>query len=255
MIPRTLERTAVVLAVTGLFVSIFTTVALSAGVAGQTSVRLEPDTNQLSVQETTTVQVIATNVDGGVGAYNATVSLDAPHATITNASVANARFKRVRVADDGSSVHIAAALMDTADKGAVTIATLTVEGVTAGTSTVSIRVDALADKEGRTYQVASTPETSMTITKPSTPSAGGTTAEASTAGGSAGGTGAGGETPASEYPGSGSPTVDAKDQATSEADDGDWWEVTQVGPSQVTMAGLAILACAVVAGLLVRRHL
>lgn len=151
-------------------------VAVPAAAAGRTDVRLVADTDEVPVDGTTTVAVVVMDAEGGVGAYNLTVSLEADHARITNASAAGgAGFQRNDIADDGSSVRMVAALLNTTDTGSVTIATVTIEGTAEGRSDLSLAVPELGDEEGRAYTVADTTGVSVDVTGPSTakPSGGG----------------------------------------------------------------------------------
>ena len=151
-------------------------VAVPAAAAGRTDVRLVADTDEVPVDGTTTVAVVVMDAEGGVGAYNLTVSLEADHARITNASAAGgAGFQRNDIADDGSSVRMVAALLNTTDTGSVTIATVTIEGTAEGRSDLSLAVPELGDEEGRAYTVADPTGVSVDVTGPFTakPSGGG----------------------------------------------------------------------------------
>lgn len=245
----TYRRLAVVLAVVALLAMIVATIALPAAAAGQTGVRLVPETDQLSVGQTTTVEVVATNADGGVGAYNATVSLDDEYATITNASAGNARLKRIAVADDGSSAHLAVALLDTPDQGPVTIATITVEGTATGASDLSVRVHALGDEQGRNYQVAETEGVSLRVVDANdaqTPSPAPEMTESDD--GTEDGTAAG----ASET----DQTLETGEDGNAESDT-PGVEPSQIGSSLPMMAlvGVLVLVGAVLVGLIARRRL
>jgi hypothetical protein len=164
------------LAALTVMVLLLAAVAVPAAAAGRTDVRLVADTDEVPVDGTTTVAVVVMDAEGGVGAYNLTVSLEADHARITNASAAGgAGFQRNDIADDGSSVRMVAALLNTTDTGSVTIATVTIEGTAEGRSDLSLAVPELGDEEGRAYTVADTTGVSVDVTGPSTaePSGGG----------------------------------------------------------------------------------
>ena len=155
-------------------------VAVPAAGAGQTGVRLVADTDEVPVDGTTTVAVVVTDVDGGVGAYNVTVSLDTEHARITNASAAGGTgFERNLIADDGSSVRMVAALLNTTDTGSATIATVTIEGTAAGRSDLTLDVGELGDEQGATYKVGDTTGVSLSVTAPSSTATAESTATAS----------------------------------------------------------------------------
>ena len=163
--PSTTKRLVALLVAVALLAATVAAFALPAAAAGETSVRLVSETDQVSVDETTTVDVVVTNADGGVGAYNATFSVGSEHARITNVTLpSDTGLKRIRVDDDGATAHVAAALLNTSDSGEATIATLTIEGATAGESDIAIVMHELGDEQGRTYDVADTSGTSLTVT-------------------------------------------------------------------------------------------
>jgi hypothetical protein len=241
-----LRRTAVLVVATVVLASTVAAMALPVAAAGQTSVELVSEQSDLSVGETTTVEVVATNADGGVGAHNTTVALDSEHATITNASAGSAQLERVSVADDGSSATLAVALMDTADQGEVTMATLTIEGTSAGESVLSLRVNALADEQGESYELADTTGTTLTVTGQSS-SDGSEQADSTPADG----------TPSPQAVDDGSDSADTQDQ-TSQADDGTQSGLAgglSLGGSVPTLALVGAAALGVVVlGVLVRRR-
>ncbi|SFK75688.1 hypothetical protein SAMN04487950_0939 [Halogranum rubrum] len=144
-------------------------------VTGKSSdVSLSPTSSEVVVGNTETFDVVVENVDGGVGAYTATVSSDDPSVTITNVELLgnpSAQTSDVQISEDGSSVTINAALMNTADSGAVTIATIEVttqaEGSAAdgddGSANLSLGVAALGDETGQSYTVSGTSGATVTV--------------------------------------------------------------------------------------------
>lgn len=141
-------------------------VAVTAGgAAGSTTVGLTSP-NSVAVSETTTVDVVVADADHGVGAYNVTVALTDPSiARITDVDLKgnpSEKTRLVTIASDGSSVTILAALMDTEDTGAVTIASVTVRGEHAGATDVDLTVAALGDERGHSY-VTESEHTSLTV--------------------------------------------------------------------------------------------
>jgi hypothetical protein len=178
----------------GLALAVLATAAFAppAAAAGETTVRLVPDTERVAVDGTTTVAVVVTEAVGGVGAVNATVTVAAgDSAAVTDAAVAGgAGLSDVAVAPDGGSARVVAAIMDTADRGRVTVATVTVAGRADGTASLSIRIDELADESGTTYRVGAAegttlvvgdgPATPASATPTGTDAAGATTAAAAT---------------------------------------------------------------------------
>jgi hypothetical protein len=124
----------------------------TAGAATPVTVSLAT-ADSVTVSETATVDVVVEDVDGGVGAYELTVTLsDASVAQITDVELdGDPGVENVSVASDGSSVWIRAALIDTADTGRVTIASLTVRGEDAGDVDFDVTVSALSDEKANNY--------------------------------------------------------------------------------------------------------
>jgi len=145
---------------------VLTATAAPAVAATDTPVRLVGADESTTVGETTTVDVVVGNVDGGVGAYDLTVAVDDPDvATVVDAAVAGDSGARdVEVAPDGSNASVRAAMLDTDDAGEVTVATVTVAGQSAGSADLTVSVEALGDEEGRAYAVTAERGTSVTVT-------------------------------------------------------------------------------------------
>lgn len=140
-----------------------------ASAASSTGVSVSVPDDSLGPGETTTVELVVTNADGGVGAFNASVSVDGAGAAVVDAgAVGNAEFERVDVADDGGAARVVAAALDTADTGPVTVATVTIRGTETGTSDLSVGVEVLADEEGRTYTVDGVEGASITVAEDTT---------------------------------------------------------------------------------------
>jgi PKD repeat protein len=134
-----------------------------------TSVSLAPSSDEVTVDETTTFDLVVDNANGGVGAYTATISLDdSSVAQITDVELLGnpaEQTSQVDIAADGSSVTIDAALMNTADTGSVAVATITVEGENAGSTDLSTSVAALGDEDGNNYAVTGTTGASLEVTE------------------------------------------------------------------------------------------
>jgi PGF-CTERM protein/surface glycoprotein (TIGR04207 family) len=158
---------AVALAVI-MVLSVVTVLTLPAGAAGQTAVSLSPDSTQVDVSNTTTFDVVVESADGGVGAHTTNVSLTDPSvAEITGVQLAgNPGLSDVSRASDNSSVSMSPALMDTDDTGTVTIASITVEGLTDGTTDLNLSVSALGDEGGTDYAVFNTNDATLTVGSP-----------------------------------------------------------------------------------------
>jgi hypothetical protein len=137
--------------------------------AGTTTVTVRGD-DRASVSETVTVDVVVTAADGGVGAQDLTVELSDPTvASITGAEASgDPGLETVEVADDGSSVRVRAALMNTSDSGTVTLATVTVRGESAGETRLSPSVNELGDESGVAYETE-TDGANLTVEPATTP--------------------------------------------------------------------------------------
>jgi hypothetical protein len=163
---------------------LLTATATPAIAATDTQVRLVGADKPTAVGETTTVAAVVSDADGGVGAYNLTVAVaDSDVATVVDAAVAGDPGARdVEIASDGSNVSARAALMDTGD-GEVTIVTVTIAGEAAGSTDVTVSVEALGDEEGRAYTVTAEEGTSVVVTDDtgSGPAADGTATETASA--------------------------------------------------------------------------
>jgi hypothetical protein len=120
-----------------------------------TTARLVPTNGETTVGDATSIDIVVTGADRGVGAYAATVTLDDPTAAaITDAELhGEPGLQDVTVAADGSNVSIRAALMNATDAGDVTVATITVRGDNAGELALDLTVSALGDPTGAPYAV------------------------------------------------------------------------------------------------------
>ena len=128
-------------------------------------VTLDAANPAVGVEETATFDVVASDVDGGVGAIEARITLDSVEsARITGAELAGgAGVSQTEVTEDGRAVVVRGALMDTDDSGTVQVATVTVEGIEPGTSTLSVEVESLGNEQGDTYDVVATPSRTLTV--------------------------------------------------------------------------------------------
>jgi hypothetical protein len=162
---RLVARSLAALAVTLVLASAIGGLPATVAAADEPTVRLVPATDQVGVDETTTVDLVVVGATDGVGAYNATVTVDGG-AEITSVAVGGeAGLQRVDVADDGSSALVVAALMDTAERATtpVTVATLTIRGVGDGTTEAAVSVTELVDEDGHIYPAAETTGTAVRV--------------------------------------------------------------------------------------------
>lgn len=146
-------------------VLLLTATAAPAVAATDTPVRLVGVDGPTAVGETATVPVVVSEAEGGVGAYNLTVAVEDPDvATVVDIELAgDPGVREVEIAPDGSHVTVRAALMDTADAGEVTVATVTVAGEAAGKTDLTVAVETLGDEAGSPYAVTAEKGTSLTV--------------------------------------------------------------------------------------------
>jgi hypothetical protein len=134
-----------------------------AAAAGTTSVGVSAEATDVAAGETTAVDIVVEDADGGVGAVEATLTLSDPAV----ASVADVTFHGdpgltdVSERDDG--VELSAALADTADTGRVTVATVVLSADGAGETAVDVDVESLGDEDGTAYTVDSVDRPTITV--------------------------------------------------------------------------------------------
>ncbi|MDZ5812793.1 hypothetical protein U4E84_15720 [Halorubrum sp. AD140] len=157
---------ACAIAVAALFAS---TVEVAAA-AGTTDIGVAAERDTLESGETTTVDVVVADADGGVGALNATVTLSNPDvASVESASIhGDPGLERVTERADG--VRLSAALADTDDVGSVTVATVVLRAEGPGQTSVDADVRALGDEDGETYTVGDVDRPAITVHDASDPS-------------------------------------------------------------------------------------
>jgi|GEM_PF-4607290 len=133
--------------------------------ASTATVSLSPTEDSVAVGETTTVDVVVEGVDGGVGAFNVTVTVaDPSRASIESVELhGNPGVERVKRPRDAASVTVSAALADTNDTGDVTVLTLVVRGERAGTTTLDASVETLGDEDGDAYTVSRTNGATLSV--------------------------------------------------------------------------------------------
>jgi hypothetical protein len=144
--------------------------SLPVSAAGSTAVELSPGEATVDIGNTTTFDIVVTNADGGVGAYELTVEINDPDtAQITDVTrLGDPGIGTADIASDGASADVESGLMDTADTGSVTIARVTIEGEANGTSTIQLAVQALGDEAGASYDVTETRDATLTVGSGST---------------------------------------------------------------------------------------
>lgn len=128
-------------------------------------VSLDPASETVTTGEQTTFDIVVSDVDGGVGAIDLTVSSsDASSVEIVDIdSMAAIDTEDTVVAGDGSSASIDAFGLDTADSGSVVVATVTVEGIAPGTADLSVDVTAVGSESAQSYQIGETDGAAVTV--------------------------------------------------------------------------------------------
>ncbi len=114
--------------------------------------------------DTATFDVVVTDADAGVGAYNLTVSLANPSAgNIEDVSLPGEPAVDEVTYGDGA-VRVRVVGLDTADTGRITVMSVTVEATTNdGSSDIQVDVAALGDENGNEYDVAGTDDARLVV--------------------------------------------------------------------------------------------
>ncbi|WP_256289722.1 hypothetical protein [Halobellus inordinatus] len=128
-------------------------------------VTLESASPSVGVGESSKLRVVATGIDGGVGAIDARISVGSGDAAqISGVELAgDAGVAQTEVKNDGTVAVVRGAMMDTNDTGTAHVATVTLGGVAAGTTPVTIETDDLGDEQGNTYEAAPAQSTTLTV--------------------------------------------------------------------------------------------
>lgn len=137
--------------------------------AGNTDVELSPESDTITTDSTTEVDIVVTNATDGVGAVNVTVSLTpGDAATITDTSLDESAYSvKTQTNTDNTSVTVVGFGLDTNDSGSVVVGDLTVRGDTAETTDISLQVNGLGDESGSDYTINSADGTSVSVTSSS----------------------------------------------------------------------------------------
>ncbi|WP_169315620.1 malectin domain-containing carbohydrate-binding protein [Halogranum rubrum] len=144
--------------------------ASGVALAASTQIAITPASQSVSPGSTTTVDVVATAASEGVGSYEFTVSVDDTNvATITEIDLAgnpSTSVSSTSVASDGSSASAAVGFSDTSGTGEVVLATVTIEGQSAGDATLSIDGESvdIGTDDAEDYDIAGTLDATVTVT-------------------------------------------------------------------------------------------
>jgi hypothetical protein len=168
-------RTLAVVAMT--VVLVVSAGATGVALAASTSVAITPADPTVESGSTTTVDVVATAANDGVSSYQFDVVVDDPSvASITNVEVpdsASSDNVDVSIASDGSSAGVQVFGVDLGN-GEVVLATVTLEGATAGSSTglsipeSSVAIGDAASSPAANYDIAGTSGATLSVADSST---------------------------------------------------------------------------------------
>jgi PKD repeat protein len=131
------------------------------------SVTLDPQDASVATGGTATYDVVVDGVTNGVGSLDLVMTTDKPdRAVITEVSqeIDASLGVTEEVAADGSRATIGGSLGSTASTGEVTIATVTVEGVATGSSTIGVGVTEIGDSDGNPYSIGEVTNATATVT-------------------------------------------------------------------------------------------
>ncbi|WP_241431990.1 hypothetical protein [Haloferax mucosum] len=156
--------------------------------ATATSVGFESGSATVEPGATTTVDVVVSDVDAGVGAYNLTVSLENESvgrlSEVTMADGERIAPRNISYRDNRTTATLSSIGLDTDDTGSVAIASVTIEAAdSTGDSALDIDVSSLGNEDGNPYTVTKTTGLDLSVSESDGSSGGG--------GGSSGGGGGG----------------------------------------------------------------
>jgi PGF-CTERM protein len=132
---------------------------------GQT-ISLTPASQSATPDTEITYDVVIRNTSNGVGSLNTTIAVANPSvAEITDVTeeIGASIGVTEQVTNDGSSATITGAVASLDTTGNVTIATVTMEGVTIGSTTLSIESVSVGDTDGNPYTINEVNNASVTV--------------------------------------------------------------------------------------------
>lgn len=135
------------------------------GAATTTSIEINPRSTDLAIGETTTIEIVVGQVDGGVGAWAGTVNLsNGEIGEITQVTLhGNPDFKTVDISPSNDSVYFDSALANTTQTGSVAIVSVTIRGTANGKSKIRLNIDALGDELGNSYTIIGSSDGTLTV--------------------------------------------------------------------------------------------
>lgn len=144
-----------------------------------TEVSVVPQNQTVAAGDTATYEVVVADAPDGISSYAYTLTTSEPAtATLTGVTLAgsaSAAVRNVQYAADNSSVNITAGLADIGSGQTVSIGTVTLTGVSAGTVGIDGSVTTLLDGNNDEMTVSAVDGATLTVT----PAANGTTPEES----------------------------------------------------------------------------
>lgn len=129
-----------------------------------TIVSLSPIETTVPQGNKVTFDLVVENIDGGIGSHRSLVTLSGSSiATITDVTLLGSPDEEyIDISTDGTTVDMAAALMDTEVTGPVGIGQIDVKVDETGTTDLNLSVKTLSDKVGHTYTVSGTSGATVT---------------------------------------------------------------------------------------------
>lgn len=124
----------------------------------QSVVSLRPTTSGVSAGDNTTVDIVIDDADGGIDSFDATVNVsNTSVAAIQNATfVAGGSNATTTITTTNESVHFNASQLETTQSGSVTIATVTLSGVSTGATDLTVSVESMTNSTGANYSIDET---------------------------------------------------------------------------------------------------
>lgn len=136
-----------------------------ASAAGSIDIMTTPSSQTIAPDEVTTVDVVVTNVSGGVGSYSGSLSVNSSVAEIQSVSIAGDPLQggSVDISPDNSSVEFSGAAANTNDSGTVSIASVSLKAVEVGHSELDLAIETVGDEAGTAYTISAVDGSKLTV--------------------------------------------------------------------------------------------
>lgn len=130
-----------------------------------TVVAIEPATATVSPDGQQEFQLVAHNIDQGVGAIDATVTIESSAvATIRDIQpVGSPGIENITIEQDGATATVELALLNTSKASPITVAAITLEGESTGQTEITSDVNALGTTSGSSYTVDTVEPATITV--------------------------------------------------------------------------------------------